>query len=219
MTLQQRYRIALVEDHPVFREGLRHIIERDPGFEVITELSDGASALALVPKTQVDIVVLDVSLPDIDGLVVARQLQSGRSGVKVVVLTMHKDEATLNAALNAGALGYVLKENAAMEILACLKAVAMGATHVTPAMSGFLVRRWGRSTRLAEGRPTLEMLTTAERRVLRLIAQNKTSKEIAAELFVSHRTIEAHRSNICTKLDLRGIHRLLHFALQHEGEL
>jgi DNA-binding NarL/FixJ family response regulator len=217
--MQRRFKVVLVEDHPVFREGLRQFIERDPCFEVVGEAVDGDSALALVLKVKADIALVDISLPGLDGLAVARQLQEHRAGVKVVILTMHKEEAILNAALNAGAMGFVLKENAATEILTCLKAVVIGEHHVTPAMSGFMVRRWDRTNRLAATKPGLEMLTTAERRVLKLIAQNKTSREIGKELFISHRTVEAHRANICTKLELRGIHPLLYFALEHQSEL
>jgi DNA-binding NarL/FixJ family response regulator len=209
----------LVEDHPVFREGLRHAIERDPAFEVVGEAADGEAALAMAERLKPALAVVDVGLPGMDGLTLARRLHGPRHAVKVTILTMHNEETILNAALNAGALGYVLKDNLANEILTCLKAVALGDHYVTPAMSGFLVRRWNRTNQLAASVPSLDSLTTAELRVLKLVAQNKSSREVGQELFISHRTVEAHRASICSKLGLRGAHRLLHFAFQHAAEL
>jgi len=132
---------------------------------------------------------------------------------------MHKDEALFNRALNLGAFGYLLKESAVSEIASCLRATARGEYYISPAISGYVARRHQRTTELMSDNPGLERLTTAERRILKLIAENRTSKEIAAELFISLRTVETHRANMCEKLGLEGTQPLLRFALEHHAEL
>jgi DNA-binding NarL/FixJ family response regulator len=139
--------------------------------------------------------------------------------VPLVFLTMHKDEHYLHAALDLGVKGYVLKDSAIAEIVNCLKAVVAGQDYLSPALSGYLIRRSTRAAALAAERPALEQLTPTERRVLQLIAEGQTSREIATELGIGVRTVEHHRNNIATKLELRGSHALVKFAVQHQAEL
>src|SRR5262249_10779254 len=139
--------------------------------------------------------------------------------VKVIILTMHKDERILNAALDLGVRGYVLKDSAITEIVASIKAVAGGERYISPQLSGHLLNRNSRAAALLRQQPGLETLTATERRILKLIADYKTSKEIAGILFISTRTVEHHRANICEKLDLKGSHALLKFATEHQAEL
>ena len=135
------------------------------------------------------------------------------------MLTMHAEESTFNAAMDAGAQGYLLKDDAMEMVLLGLKAVASGGVYLSPAISGWLARRQGRASALKEEKTGLVALTATERRVLLLVAENKTNKEIGAELFISHRTVETHRSNICQKLQLEGAHKLIQFAIEHRSEL
>jgi DNA-binding NarL/FixJ family response regulator len=135
------------------------------------------------------------------------------------MLTMHKDEETCNRALDIGAQGFVLKENAIEEILKAIVAVAEGEHYLSSTISGYLVRRRNRAESLAATKPGLDDLTKAERRILKLIAEKKTSREIGAELFISPRTVEAHRANICAKLELTGSHSLLQFALENRSAI
>jgi DNA-binding NarL/FixJ family response regulator len=137
----------------------------------------------------------------------------------VLFLTMHREESIFNAAIDAGALGYVLKDAAAREIVAAIQAAAKGESYVSPAISSFLMRRAQRASALRQDQPALDQLTPAERRILKRIAQGKTSKEIAEELAISYRTVENHRANICAKLGLSGTNALLRFALEHRGSL
>ena len=211
--------VLIVEDHPLFREGLRRGVEKISGFVVVGEAGDAEEGLALADKLKPGIVILDLNLPRISGLEVARKLQSVRFPVRVIVVTMNDDEATFNKALNYGVKGYVLKENAVAEIASCVRAVGAGGSYLTPSMSDFLLRRRQKADVLLASTPGLARLTTAERRILRLIADKKASKQIARELFVSVRTVDTHRANISDKLDLHGTHALLQFAIEHRAEL
>ncbi len=214
-----RIKVLIADDHPLFRQGLRQVVEADQRFELIGEAGEGNSALQLILTKKPDIAVLDVSMPGLSGLEVARELQGKRWPTQIVILTMYKEEETFNRAVDFGVKGFVLKENAVQDILSSLVAVAAGEHYLSPSISGYLVRRRGRADELAVKKPGLEDLTKAERRILKLIAEKKTSREIATELFISPRTVEAHRANICTKLDLRGSHSLLQFALENRASL
>ncbi len=216
---EPRARVLIVDDHPLFRQGLRQLISSDARFELVAECGDGAEALQLLREKKPDVAVLDVNLPGMSGLDVARHVQADRLGTRLVVLTMFKEEETFNRAVDLGVLGFVLKENAIQDILAALVAVARGEHYLSATISSYLVRRRGRAEKLATHKPGLEDLTKAELRILKLIAENKTSREIAAQLFVSPRTVETHRANISTKLNLRGSHSLLQFALENRSAL
>lgn len=212
-------RILIADDHPVFRQGLRQIIETDPQLKVSAEAADGEQALARLQDTPVDVAMLDLTMPLKDGFAVARAARELRLAVPLVFLTMHKDEHYLHAALDLGVRGYVLKDSAITEIVSCLKAVVAGQDYISPALSSYLIRRSNRAASLAAAKPALEQLTPAERRVLKLIAEGQTSRTIAAELGIGIRTVEHHRNNIATKLELHGSHALIKFALQHQAEL
>jgi DNA-binding NarL/FixJ family response regulator len=215
----KKIRVVIVDDHPLFRQGLRHAIEGDPQFELVGEAGQGEEALELILKQKPDVAVLDVNLPQLNGFGIISALQSKKSKTLIVILTMLKDEQAFNTALNLNVNGFVLKENAAAEILNCITAVANGESYVSPSLTDFLLRRRSRTEMLARKRPGLEDLTVAERRILKRIADGKTTKEIAAEFFISPRTVESHRSNICDKLELTGSNRLLQFALQNRDAL
>jgi DNA-binding NarL/FixJ family response regulator len=214
-----RIKVLIVDDHPLFRQGLRQLVESDGRFEFAGEAGDGLVALQLIQQRKPDVAVLDVNLPGLSGLEVARQLQSKRTPTRIVILTMYKEEETFNRVLDLGVLGFVLKENAVQDILDSLAAVARGEHYLSPTISSYLVRRRGRAEALASRQPGIDDLTKAERRILKLIAEKKTSRVIAAELFISPRTVEAHRANICTKLNLHGSHSLIQFALEHRSAL
>jgi len=212
-------RVVIVDDHPLFRQGLRQAIEGDTRFEVVGEAGRGDAAVDIVLQQKPDVAVLDVNLPDMNGLELAGRLKAKKAKARVVILTMLKDEQLFNQALNLKIHGYVLKENAAAEILSCIAAIAEGEAYVSPSLTDFLLRRRGRTEELAHKRPGLDDLTVAERRILKRIAAGKTTKEIAAEFFISPRTVESHRANICDKLSLTGSNRLLQFALEHRDSL
>jgi len=214
-----RTKVLIVDDHPLFRNGLRKVIQSDPRFELVAEAVDGNAAWLAIQEKKPDVAVLDVNLPGLTGLELAQKVYSKKLPTRVIILTMHKEEELINRALDHGVSGFVLKENAAEDIINAIATVAQGGHYLSPAVSGVLVRRRSRAESLAAHKPGLDDLTKAERRILKLIAEKKTSREIGAELFISPRTVEAHRANICQKLDLHGSHSLLQFALENRSSL
>ena len=216
MSQRDNLSIVIADDHPVFRLGLRQIIEEEPGFEVVGEAGDGQGALEMIRTLRPAIAILDVAMPQLDGLVLARQLLAGESSVEIIFVTMFREEKLFNKALEAGVKGYVLKDSAATDIVSCIKAVAAGQHYASPALTTYLVKRVRRAA-TDEPRSGVESLTPTERRVLSLIADYKTSKAIGEELFISPRTVDTHRNNICQKLGIHGSHALMKFALAQKG--
>ncbi|HEX3625170.1 MAG TPA: response regulator transcription factor [Verrucomicrobiae bacterium] len=214
-----RPKVFIVDDHPLFRTGLRQVILDADSFDLIGQSGDGKEAMLFIEKNKPDVAVLDLKLPGMTGLEIARRAQEIRLPTRVIILTMHNEEELCTRALDHGVTGFILKENAVEEIIEAIAAVAEGRHYFSPSVSGHLIRRRQRADSLVTEKPGLKDLTKAEVRILKLIAVKKTSREIAAELFISPRTVEAHRANISAKLDLRGSHSLLYFALSHKSEL
>ncbi len=217
--MKTEIRVLIADDHPMFRQGMRSAIETDPALQIVAEAGDGATALAQIQSLRPQVAVLDMEMPNRSGLEVLQAVQEMKLPVAVIFLTVHKDERFFNAALNRGAKGYVLKESAVNDIIASIKAVAAGESFISPQLSAYLLNRHVRRDALHAQQPGLAMLTPTEQQVLRLIAANKTSKEIGEALFISTRTVEKHRANISEKLSLHGSHALLNFALEHRSEL
>lgn len=217
--MKPEIRIVIADDHPIFRRGLRSVIETDQKLKIVAEAEDGEAALEQIQILRPEIAILDMEMPNRDGFEVMQEIQEKKLPVAVIFLTMYKDERFFNTALDRGAKGYVLKDSAVNDIIAGIKAVAAGQHFISPQLSTYLLNRRTRAISLIEQKPGLNDLTPTERQVLRLIAVNKTSKQIADELFIAVRTVEKHRANVCEKLDLRGSHALLSFALEHKSEL
>lgn len=217
--MSARLRILIADDHPIFRRGLCDVIETDPGLELVGQAADGEEALQLLGAARPDIAILDVHMPKLTGLQAARRLATQPSPVKLVLLTMYEDEELLNEALNLGILGYVLKENAVEDLIQAIRNVAVGRTFISASLSGMLVRRRTASEALRRAKPGLDQLTPSEQRILKLIADDKTTKEIAALLGCAVRTVETHRQNISVKLGLGGSHSLLKFAYDNKSRL
>jgi len=211
--------ILIADDHPIVRQGLRQTIDASADLKVIAEAGDGREALEKIETLKPAVAVLDIQMPLIDGFGVARAVRERSIAVQLIFLTAFREEDLFNAALDLGVRGYVLKESAISDIVACVRAVASGQHYASAALTTHLVNRARRAVSLAVDKPGVATLTPAERRVLALIAEYKTNKEIANELSVSPRTVEAHRTNICQKLDIHGSHALMKFALAHKSEL
>ncbi len=217
--MKTRMKLLIVDDHPVFRRGLREIIGENKRFEIVGEAADGAAGLRMAAELQPDIIVLDVDMPHLNGLQMARELRKLQSAAQIVFLTMYSDEDLFNAALDIGVKGYVLKENAGGEVVSALLGVAGGETFFSPALASIGTRREDRVKSLLLSKPSLDTLTISEKRVLKLIAEDHTSKEIAELLKISTKTVDNHRHNICKKLDIFGSHSLLKFAFDHKSYL
>jgi DNA-binding NarL/FixJ family response regulator len=212
-------RIVIADDHPVFRRGLRMIIEADASLKVVAEAGNGLDALARIREEEPDVAVLDVDMPEAGGFEVVREMQKLNLHTEAIFLTMYKDEGLFNKAMDMGVKGYVLKDSAIGDIVASVKAVAAGQNYISQPMATYLVNRSRRLREFVQQTPSINDLTPTERRILRLIADSKTSREIAAELFISIRTVERHRLNICDKLDIHGSNALIRFALENKQQL
>jgi len=217
--MRAEIRLVIADDHPVFRQGLRQVVEMEPDLKILGEAGDGAEALRLIQDLSPQVAVLDINMPQMKGFDVAREVRRRGLPARIIFLTMYEDERMFNEALNVGALGYLLKDSAVGDIVAGVRAVASGQHYISPAISGYLVNRSARLSAPGEKGLGLETLTPAERRILKLIAEHKTSKEIAEQLFISHRTVENHRHSICHKLGIHGSNALVRFAVEHRGEL
>lgn len=217
--MEKKITVLIADDHPIFRSGLRQAIEDDRELQIAGEASDGTTTLDMITQRLPNVAVLDIDMPGMSGLEVARALQKNNTFVAIMVLTNYREEDMFNEAMDAGVRGYVLKDSVATDICDAIRTVAMGKYYISPSISDYLVGRSKRAIALLQKKPSLTTLTPAERRVLGLIAMNKTSKEIAEELNVSYKTIETHRTNIATKLNIHGSHSLLKFALENKSSL
>jgi len=217
--MEEPTRIIIADDHPIFREGLVRAIERDKEFTIIGQAADGGEALNLIRELHPDLAVLDISMPTLGGLEVARRVRQEALPTQLVMLTMYKDASYFDAALDLGIRGYMLKDSAAVELLLCLKAVASGQYYFGPAISHLLVERRGTREPQSGSMSLRQQLTPLELTILRMISENKTSKEIAEMLFVSVRTVENHRMHIAQKLGIKGHNALLQFALENRSSL
>lgn len=211
--MSDEIRLIIADDHPIFRRGLRAVIESDPTLKVVAEVDNGEDALAEIERHEPDIAILDVNMPRADGLAVAREIQMKNLPTHAIFLTMHSDEAIFNAAVDADVKAFVIKDSAATDIMISIKTVMSGQSFFSSVLSGYLLNRHN-----AQKSP-LENLTVSEHRILRLIGNGKTSREIADELHISLRTVEHHRAHIATKLDLKGKNALLTFALTNKAKI
>jgi DNA-binding NarL/FixJ family response regulator len=217
--METKIRVLIADDHPVFRKGLRELIEEESELTVVGEAEDGAAAFERIQTLAPEVAVLDIGMPKMNGFAVAERVKASALSVKIIFLTMYKERDAFNRALDLGVKGYLLKDSAATEIAESIKRVARGELYISPAISSFLINRLAQADSLVAMHPGLQTLTPTENRILRLIAEKKTSREIADELCVSPRTVDNHRANICQKLNLRGGNALLKFALEHKSEL
>lgn len=214
MTMNKEIRVLLADDHPIVRKGLRAILSEVTGIAVVAECADGESALTQIVELQPDVAVLDIDMPKLDGFGVVRELTKRKSRTKLIVLTLHDQPEMLQAAMDMGVLGYLLKDSAMLDIAAGVAAVAEG----RPYLSSALTMRMLRPSEELEKSPFAD-LTPSERRILRLIADGQSSKEIGEVLSIHYRTVENHRTNICRKLSIEGSNALLRFALQHKAKI
>ena len=211
--------VLIADDHPIFRRGLCDILAGDPTLRLVGEAGDGEEAWRLIQKLRPTVAVLDIHMPGRSGIELGRLVSQHRLPVELIILTMDTEEGLLHEALNLGIKGYLLKETAVTDLLQAIHRVAGGDCYISPALSGALVRRNAAREALQEEKAGLTALTPTERQILKLIAEDRTSKEIAELLACSVRTVETHRQNISYKLELSGSHSLLRFAFDHKAQL
>ncbi len=217
MNNKNRIRIIIADDHPIFRGGLRQIIEEDKNIDILAEADNGQKALELIEELKPDIILLDIDMPQKTGLEVLRELKGQK--LKVIFLTVYADEDIYDEAMELGISGYVLKDSAISDIIECINKVYAGNYYISPAVSNFLISRKERAKKFERKGPSLSVLTKTELIILKFVSEGKTSKEISYLLNSSFKTIENHRTNISNKLELKGSHSLLKFALENKSYL
>ena len=210
------FSILLADDHTMFRRGVRRIIQSISDTEVVGEASDGFELLELLKKTTPQLVIMDISMPNLRGLEATREIKIINPVVKVLILTMHKDKEYLYHAFSAGAEGYLLKEDADSELISAIDTLRRGGTYISPLLSSQLADLFMQKSRPGAEQLTSpgELLTTREREIIKLIAEGKSSKEVADLLFISNRTVQHHRANIMRKLSIKKTADLVKYAIQ-----
>ncbi len=209
-----KIRIVLADDHVVIRAGIRRILEEVPEFTVAGEASDGREAVNLVDRLEPDVVILDVGMPVLNGNEAAAQIHSRHPRTAIVMLSMHSDETYVLRALRSGARAYLLKSAAENELKEAVRAVAAGKSYFSPAVSKILLEDYIRKLQRTGAEDSYELLSLREREVLQLIAEGKSTKEVAGLLNISEHTAESHRTNIMKKLGLRGLAELILYAVR-----
>ncbi|MBI3193792.1 MAG: response regulator transcription factor [Ignavibacteriae bacterium] len=207
--------LVIADDHPMFRAGVRQAIETDSLLKLIGEAGNGAEALRLIQERAPQVALLDMRMPEMTGLAVAKELFKTKSSVEVVFLTMHDEEEWFEKAMDVGVKGYLLKDSLPSDILQAIHTVAAGKYYISPKLSGAMMQRKQESKTLVEEFPDIEKLTETERTILRMVGESKSSKEIADELFISPRTVDNHRFHIAEKLGIKGRYKLLRFAMEN----
>ncbi len=210
-------KILLADDHAILRQGLVKIIEDGDSYEVIAEAGDGLQAYEEIKRLKPDIAILDVSMPNMNGLEVAKKIQKEEIDVAVIILTMYVGRKYYQEAMNCGVKGYILKENSAHDLKTALKQVSAGKYFISSHLSDFLSESV-KEKQFFKQKIAIDDLSRAEKRILKLISANKTSKELADTLSVSFRTIQNHRTHICRKLGLKGMNALLQFAIENKSK-
>jgi DNA-binding NarL/FixJ family response regulator len=212
--MMESYRIVLADDHALFRHGMRKIINDVPGMEVIGEANDGVELLEMLRELTPDLVVLDISMPNLRGIEAAREIRSLYPCTKVLILTMHKNKEYLYHAIASGANGYLLKEDSDEELLLAIEMIFKGGTYVTQKLTGTMAQDLSRAISGKYPLPS-NSLTRREREVLKFIVKGKTNAEIADILTISIRTVENHRANIMKKLNVKKTAELVRYAVDH----
>ncbi len=205
--------IVLADDHHIVRQGLRSLLEAESDFSVVGETGDGVEAAQLVERLRPDVLVLDLMMPGLNGLEVTRQVSQRSPQTRVVILSMHANEAHVLEALRAGAVAYVLKESTSAELVRAVREAVAGRRYLSPPLSERAIEAYMQKAESVALDP-YETLTAREREVLYLVAEGHTNAEIADRLFISRRTVETHRANLMRKLDLRTQTDLISYALR-----
>ncbi|MGA1995983.1 MAG: response regulator transcription factor [Bryobacteraceae bacterium] len=206
----KRIRILLADDHAVVRQGFKMILAEQPDMEIAGEAANGREAVELAEKIKPDVVVMDVAMPELNGIEATRRLAASAPHTRVLALSMHKDSVYVREILRAGARGYLLKDSPAQDMLAAVRAVAGGEGYISPAVSSAVLDDYRKHVT-----NPIDLLTSREREVLQMLAEGKTNKEIATVLKLSVYTVDAHRGRIMEKLNVHSINELVRFAVRN----
>jgi DNA-binding NarL/FixJ family response regulator len=205
-----KLRIIIADDHPVFLAGLKTVVDGEPDIEIVGQASDGDQALQMLEEHRPDIAVLDIGMPKVDGVGLLTEIRNRQIPVSVIFMTMYRERKLFDRGMELGLRGYVLKDSASSDLIEAIRTVSAGEKFVSPELLSYFTENRSKS---GERRATEQQLSASEMRILSLIAEYKTSREIADTLYISPRTVETHRTNICMKLGLQGRHALMKYAL------
>jgi DNA-binding NarL/FixJ family response regulator len=206
----KRIRILLADDHAVVRQGFKMILQAQPDMEIVGEAGNGREAIELAEKFKPDVVVMDVAMPELNGIEATRRVTNAAPHTRVIALSMHKDSVYVREVLRAGARGYLLKDSGSDDLVSAVRAIARGEGYLSPAVSDAVLDDYRRHVT-----NPIDLLTSREREVLQMLAEGKTNKEIAGILDLSVYTVDAHRGRIMEKLNLHSINELVRFAVRN----
>lgn len=210
-------KILVVDDHDIIRRGLKDLLTARPGWEVCAEAKTGREAVTLAEQLKPEIVVMDISMPDLNGLEAARRISKALPKTGILILTMHFSDQLVRDVVEAGARGYILKSDADRDLVTAVDSIANRRTFFTPRASEMLLDDFSRQTSGAEPRlPQRNRLTTREREIVQLLAEGKSSKEVAVALGISVKTAETHRANIMRKLEIHSVSELVRYAIKNQ---
>jgi len=210
----RKLRILLADDHKLMRSGLRLLLERQPDITVVAEADDGREAVEKTASLKPDVAVLDIAMPNLNGIEACLQITQSNPAIAIVMLSMHSDESYVLRALKAGARAYLLKDSAESDLVRAIHAVAEGKSFFSPAVSKVLLEDYVRKLQRAGGEDSFDLLTPREREILQLIAEGKSNKDVANLLNLSVYTVETHRANLMQKLNLRSVPELILYAVR-----
>jgi DNA-binding NarL/FixJ family response regulator len=207
-------RVLIADDHPLIRSGLRALLARESDFEVVGEAADGYQALELVEQLKPDVVMLDVSMPRLNGIDVAQKISEKTPSTRIIIVSIHSDEGYVLRALKAGAKGYLLKASPEGDILNAVRAVAAGQAYLSPEISRLLVEEYVREMRFRGVEDSYDLLSIREKEILQLLASGSTNRQVAELIHVSLATVETHRTNIFQKLGIHSLPELILYAVR-----
>jgi two-component system, NarL family, response regulator NreC len=209
-----KIRVFLTDDHTLFRQGIKTLLAAEPDIEVVGEASNGGEAVAAIAEARPDIILLDISMPGLGAFQAIRQIHKERPETKVLLLTMYDDEDYLAEGMDAGASGYLLKDNPAEHLLIAVREIYRGGTYLSPRMLSHLVEDFRSRVQGSQPMPRFDTLTAREKEVLKLLAEGNSVKEIASDLDLSLKTVETHKFNLMRKLDIHNKAQLVQYAIQ-----
>lgn len=207
-------RVLIADDHKLLRQGIRKILENEPGIEVVGEASDGNEAIESCKELKPDITVLDITMPQLSGIVAIKEILKGCPDTKVLILSMHSNETYITETLRNGAGGYILKDSASEDLVAAIRSVHRGEMFLSPKVATKVVQTLVGKVGVSE-KSVFEILSSREQQILQLVAEGCSSKQIAGQLFISPKTVENHKASIMRKLDMHDINSLVKFAIRN----
>jgi len=210
----KKVKLLVADDHKIFRQGIKKLLEEEPDLQVVGEAADGREAVKKATELKPDVILMDIAMANLNGLEATKQIKKVLPDVKVIMLTMHKNEEYVLQSFQAGASGYILKEGAVEELVSAIRSIHQDKSVLSPTISKTLIDAYLRKMETGKTETPFDLLTDREREVLQLIAEGYTNREVAKSLFISVKTVEAHRAHIMQKLNIHEIARLVKYAIQ-----